>query len=65
MSDKPRWRVVTRVNQSVSVFEGTLKECRGHRNSGRAFAGRVRCSLEKSDGPYPDWATEVDSLIGD
>lgn len=56
---KPRWMLVVRVNQSLSVFEGTLKECRDHRNNAGAAAGRVRVSLQRSRDPMPEWATEL------
>ena len=59
---KARWVLVVRINQSVSVFEGTLQECRDRRNNGGAVAGRVRCSLQRSRDPMPGWATEFDPL---
>ena len=59
MNDKPRWRLVTRVNQSVSVFEGSLIECRNRRNDGNAYAGRVRCSMVRIHEPLPEWAIDV------
>lgn len=59
---KPRWKLVVRINQSVSVFEGTLIECRDRRNNGGPVAGSVRVSLQRSRDPMPDWATELDPL---
>lgn len=59
---KARWMLVVRINQSVSVFEGTLAECRDRRNNGGAVAGSVRVSLQRTRDPMPDWATELDLL---
>ncbi len=63
MECEPRWVLVVRINQTVNVFPGTLQECRDRRNNGGAVAGTVRCSLQRSRDPLPDWATELDREI--